>query len=134
MNLDDVRRTPYVLGGRAPGQGLDCLGTVLVIARRMGLCAPDPWQQILEAWELGGAVTSGFPSCWFRLTDGAPVLDGDVLLFFTSHPWSAIVCAGNVWSADPSVGVYCRPLARWERRAAEVWRHDPTAHQEGPAR
>ena len=87
MNLADVRRTPYVLGGREPGRGLDCLGTVLVVASRMGLCAPDPWQAIAEAWEQKQLhVPSGFPACWFRVTDSQPLREGDVLLFYGLHP------------------------------------------------
>jgi hypothetical protein len=136
IETTDVLRSSYELGAREPGRRLDCLGTVLVLAERMGLCAPDPWRSIRRSWIEGGLQCgSGFPPCWVRLTDTkAPWRDGDVLLFFGRHPWSAIICNGHVWSADEDVGsVYCRPVSRWSKQPAEVWRHDPTVHQEGPA-
>src|SRR5688572_15752383 len=48
LDLADVRRTSYELGGRAPGVGLDCLGVCLVIAERLGIPSPDPWRAIAE--------------------------------------------------------------------------------------
>lgn len=124
--LRDVLRTPYQERGRTVGVGLDCLGTVLEIASRMGLPAIDPWASIEEAWRTGKLDTaSGFPDGWFRIAAEAAREDGDVLLFFEHHPWAAIVCAGHVWSADARLGrVWCRSLATWTKQPAEVWRHD----------
>lgn len=124
-SLRDLLRTPYRLGGREVGQGIDCLGTVLEIADRMGLPAIDPWANIAAAWTTGTLDTSsGFPAGWLRIAATATLQDGDVLLYFEQHPWSAIVCAGHVWTASENAGrVICVPLARWTQQPAEVWRH-----------
>jgi len=135
IETGDVLRSRYQLGGRDPGRVLDCLGTTLVIARRLQLCSHDPWRSIRRAWIAGESCASGFPSCWVRLADNADWQSGDVLLFHGRHHWAAIVYAGHVWSADEDVGsAYCRPVATWARRPTEVWRLDPSLHQEGPDR
>jgi hypothetical protein len=133
-DLADVLRTPYVLGGREPGVGLDCLGTVIEIARRRNLCAPDPWRAILDAWGRGTLeARTGFPPCWQRQIDGEPIYDDDVLLFYGAHQWCAIVIDGWLWSADEKVGtVYRVPVSRLPRWPNEVWRHDGTAHRRRP--
>lgn len=129
--------TPYALGGRKPGVAIDCLGTTLELARRMGLCAPDPWLQIEHAWRARAMDSfTGFPRCWGRLCEAEPsrIRDGDVLLSFAPRPWAAIVCDGHVWSASLEVGsVFCVPLLRWHAPPAEVWRHDPGSCSARPA-
>lgn len=124
-SLRDILRTPYQLGGREVGAGIDCLGTVLAIADRIGLPAIDPWANIASAWQAGTLDTaSGFPDGWFRIAATSTLEDGDVLLFFEHHPWAAIVCAGYVWTASENAGrVVCVSLARWTQQPAEVWRY-----------
>lgn len=135
IEVADLLRSRYELGAREPGRSIDCLGVVIVLAQRMGLCAPDPWPAIRNAWADGRDCTSGFPPCWVRLTDSEPWQDGDVLLFHGRHPGAGIVCRGHVWTANEEVGAaFCRPANRWQRRPAEVWRHDPTAHPQGTPR
>lgn len=129
VDMGDVLRTPYVRGGRVLGKAGDCLFTTLTGAARTVGCSPDPWPQIRAAWERGDLQPStGFPPCWSRLPAGAALRDGDVLLFYGAHPWSAVVVDGHVYTADEQVGAYCRPLARWTKQPAEAWRHDPAAH------
>lgn len=125
--------TPYVESGREPGVGIDCLGVVLYLCTLKGLPAPDPWPQIQAAWRRGDLSTaSGFPPGWSRVTDGA-ITEGDVLLFFGRHPWSAIVFDGYVWSAHPEVGTpYCRPLIRWLKKPAETWRYAEDSREARP--
>lgn len=129
VDMSDVLRTPYVLGGRVLGQAGDCLlATTTGAARTVG-CGPDPWPQIRAAWERGDLQTcTGFPQCWARMPAGTPLRDGDVLLFYGAHPWSAVVVNGHVYTADEQAGAYCRPLTRWSKKPAEIWRHDPAAH------
>lgn len=132
----DILRTPYLLGGRTIGHGLDCLGVVLIIAQRIGLPLPDPWVSIRAAWLAGSlAPASGFPTGWVRLTDHRALRTGDVLLTFGQHAGAAIVVEGRAWSANPDVGsAFALDVHRLPRPPAEVWRHDPTAHQARPAR
>lgn len=122
----DLRRTPYLEGGRRVGHGIDCLGVVLEVAACLGLPAPDPWPQIEIAWRAGRLEScTGFPAGWRRLVPPPRPADwrqGDVLLYYGSHPWSAIMWEGHVWSAQPHVGVYSRPVHRWRRTPAEHWR------------
>ena len=125
-DLRALLRTPYREGGRDVGLGIDCLGVVVEIARHLGLPLGDPWREIEAAWRNGTLDTaSGFPAGWQRIGSRIEQLrDGDVLLFYGVHPWSAIVYNEHVWSADAQVGgVFCRPLSRWSANPAEVWRH-----------
>lgn len=129
VDMSDVLRTPYVRGGREIGKAGDCLMVTLTGASRTVGCAPDPWPQIRAAWERGDLrACTGFPPCWARMPTGTPPRDGDVLLFYAAHPWSAVVVNGHVYTADEEAGVYCRPLTRWSKQPAEIWRHDPAAH------
>jgi hypothetical protein len=131
----DLLPLRYRLGGRGDDGSIDCLGVTLRGAMQVHGCAPDPWRAIARAWARGElATSSGFPSCWIRQADASPIAHGAVLLFFGAHPWAAIVVDGHVWSADADLGVYCRPLVRWEKRPAEVWQHDPAAHSARPDR
>lgn len=130
-----MRATPYEQAGRELGVKLDCLGVVLLRAEWMGLHLPDPWESLREEWKLGFVeLASGFPPGWVRLAEGEALRDGDVLLFYSLHPWVAIVDAGYVWSAHDAVGVYCRPAAKWVTKPAEHWRYDSTSHPQGPTR
>jgi hypothetical protein len=125
--MRDVLHTPYVLGGREIGAGLDCLGVVSIIARRRGLPPPDGWPSIRAAWERGELPTAtGFPIGWRRQQPIRDLRDGDVLLYFgPEHPWSAIVHNGHVWSASPEVGgVFSMPASRWNRVPDELWRFE----------
>lgn len=127
-DLRDVLHTPYQLGGRSVGVGLDCLGACGEIARRRGRPAPDGWPSIRAAWERGEIDSaSGFPAGWVKQPDGVALQDGDFLLYFgVGHPWCAIVDGGNVYSSSSEVGSgYCLPLHRWRRPADEVWRFQP---------
>jgi hypothetical protein len=127
-DLRDVLHTPYELGGRTVGVGLDCLGVVGEIARRRHLPVPDGWPTIRRAWELGELPTAtGFPPGWVRMPAGVVLRDFDVLLFFgPSHPWCAIIDFDRVWSASAEIGSpYAIPLARWRTPPAEVWRYCP---------
>lgn len=136
-DLRDLLRLQYRLGGRGTDGTIDCLGITLRGAERLHGCAPDPWRAIARAWAAGELATRNgcFPPCWFRAADGEAVREGDVLLFFGAHPWAAFVLNQHVWSADADVGgPYCRPLCRWTKQPAEIWRHDPAAHPQGPAR
>lgn len=125
--LRDLLHTPYELGGRTVGVGLDCLGTVAEVARRRGLPPPDGWPSIREAWQRGQIDTAtGFPAGWVRQPAGAALCDGDVMLFFSGdHPWCAIVHEQHVVTAHPSAGVHARPLFRWSLAPAQVWRYQP---------
>jgi hypothetical protein len=122
--LQDVLRTPYLLGGRQVGIGLDCLGVVAEVARRRGIPPPDGWPSIRSAWEQGQVDTStGFPAGWCRMPPGTTAVDGDVLLLWTGmHPWCAIVHEGLVVSAHPDSGPYAMPLWRWRQPVSELWR------------
>lgn len=132
IDMSDVLRTPYVRGGRVLGKEGDCLLATLTGTQRTVHCGPDPWPAIRAAWERGDLQTcTGFPPCWSRMPAGTrlqSLRDGDVLLFYGAHPWSAVVVDGHVYTADEQAGAYCRPLARWNKQPAEIWRHDPAAH------
>jgi hypothetical protein len=125
----DILASRYRLGARRAGVELDCLGTVLEVCARLGICAPDPWADLRRRWIAGDvAAASGFPPCWFRRAEPVGLHEGDVLLFYSTHPWVAIVARGYVWSADADLGsAYARPADRWRRKPAEVWTHDPAA-------
>lgn len=138
MNAEQRRRllaTPYRLGGRTVGEGIDCLGVVLVLCTDLGLPLPDPWTQLRAAWRSGTVDTaSGFPAGWTRVQGQQPAT-GDVLLYHGEHPWAAIVADGMVWSADAYVGgPYCKPLVAWKLTPIEVWRYDQAVGATGPAR
>lgn len=136
VDLTDLMRAPYVLGGRSVQTGLDCYGTVQEIARRKGLPFPDAWRQIEADWRSGGLQpSSGFGPGWRRSPDTWPtVRDGDVLVCLGRHHFCMIVHAGYLWSANPEVGhPFGVPLHRWTHAPLEIWRHDSTAHQDRPA-
>lgn len=121
----DLLATPYALGGRTIGVGIDCLGIVGEIARRRGIPAPDGWPSIRAAWQRGEIdAATGFPAGWRRVHDCGLVFEElDVLLFFSPHPWCAIVDGGRLWSASELQGsAYCLPLSRLHRDPDEVWR------------
>lgn len=134
--LDDVRRTPYVLGGRVPGDGLDCYGVVLVIASRLGLPAPDCWASIRQAWQAGNmSAASGFPEGWRRVqTHSLPcvagwtggLLEGDVVVMDgPPHQSCGIVVGSRIWTAAPSLGVYSRDADKFAAACVpQVWRFD----------
>ena len=124
-DLRDILHTPYELGGRTVGVGIDCLGTVAEVARRRGLPPPDGWPSIRDAWQRGEIATAtGFPAGWRRQPAGTALQDLDVLLFFSGdHPWCAIVDGGMVVTAHPKTGPHARPLNRWRLAPAEVWRY-----------
>lgn len=126
-HLRDLLHTPYELGGRQVGVGIDCLGTVAEVARRRGLPPPDGWPSIRAAWENGTlAAASGFPDGWIRMPAATGLRDGDVLLFVSgAHPWCAIVDAGFVISAHPDRGPYAVPMQRWREAPVELWRFLP---------
>jgi hypothetical protein len=126
IDLQDVRRTPYALEGRAPGVGLDCLGVCLVVAARLGIPSPDPWCAIAEDWRRGLAVSSGFPAGWARFSraEWRRPETGDVWVFVGAHPWVGILCDGYLWSASAAAGVFSVPACRWQRAPNEVWRHE----------
>ena len=125
MNEDERKallRAPYQLGGRDT-DGIDCLGVVLTILRMRGVPEFDPWEHILASWRDGEVdCASGFPEGWVRVDGQA--LEGDVLIFFTDHSWSAIIHEGNLWTAHPAVGVWCKPMGRFKKKPREVWRHE----------
>jgi cell wall-associated NlpC family hydrolase len=127
--MRDILSTPYVVGGRTPGVGIDCLGVVAEIARRRGVPAPDGWPSIEAAYRRGEIDHSGFPAGWVRVdapADPYVIRDGDVLLFYGTHPWCAIVHAGHVYSSSREHGsAYCVPGYRWKVQPAEVWRWQP---------
>lgn len=116
--------TPYELGGRVPGVGIDCLGVVLWILKERGQQIPDPWETLRAQYADPGesCAQNGLPAGWRRLEEGEPLRDGDVLLGFHAHHWSAVVHEGHVWTAKPGTGVWSRPVNRWSMRPREVWR------------
>jgi hypothetical protein len=125
MNADLRRkllRTPYELGGRQIGAGIDCLGVVLFVLEQRGEGIPDPWETLARHYREPGQSPgdAGFPEGWRR--GDPPFRDGDVLLFFGEHHWSAIVHDGFVWSSHPSPGTWSRPLNRFSKTPQEVWR------------
>jgi len=126
-DLRDILHTPYELGGRTPGIGLDCLGVVGEIARRRGMAPPDGWPSIRDAWEHDEIEAStGFPPGWVKQDPVVGVEDGDVLLFFEPHAWCSIVDGGMLWSASHEQGsCFCMPLFRLRRKPIEVWRWQP---------
>jgi hypothetical protein len=135
----DILASRYRLGGRSPGHALDCAGTVLEIARRIGLCIEDPWAQLCADWAAGRVeMSSALPHCWRRTEQGATMAHGDIALFYEqapAHPWVAIVAYGHVWSADARVGSpYGRRATLWTRQPDELWRHDPSLHPQGHPR
>ncbi len=129
-DLRDILHTPYELGGRTVGVGIDCLGVVGAIAHRRGMAPPDGWPSIRAAWERGEIDSaSGFPPGWTAVLEvPAPTqwCDGDVLLFQEPYPWCSIVDGGHVWSASHLQGsAYCVPLYRWRTMPTELWRWMP---------
>lgn len=129
IRLDDVRRTPYVLGGRVPGEGLDCYGVVLVLASRLGLPAPDCWASIRQAWEAGTmSAASGFPEGWDRVPADGGLLEGDVVVLEgPPHQSCGIVVGSRIWTAAPTLGVYSRDVGAFAGCVSQVWRHGRTA-------
>lgn len=115
-------RTPYRLRGR-DAEGVDCLGVVWFIQtheRKQTL--PDPWQSVEQQWRARGTfdASTGLPDTWQKV-DGPPK-DGDIMLFDGEHVWCATVHEGHVWSAHPKVGVWCKSLAKFEKKPKELWR------------
>lgn len=123
IDVSDIMRTPYVLGGRTVGEAIDCLGVVGEVARRRGLPAPDGWPSILRAVAKGDAAT-GFPPGWARLADGEQWCDGDVLVLPGAHPGCAIINDGFVLTARPGAGVHAVLLYRWSQKPSQVWRFE----------
>jgi len=126
-DIRDILHTPYRFGGRTVGVEIDCLGVVSELARRRGLPAPDGWPSIREDWERGRVeAATGFPAGWQRQAPPHQLQDGDVLVFLRGgRAGCAIVHDGLVATAEPGLGPYCTPLARWSIPPAEVWRFAP---------
>lgn len=119
----ELLSAPYRLRGRDP-KGIDCLGVVLYILAIRGDNAMDPWKNLIHEWKTGTIATaSAFPCDWVRVHEG--MQEGDVGVFHGEHSWAAIVYAGEVWSAHPNIGVWCKPLRNFKQTPNEVWRHDP---------
>lgn len=115
-------RIPYRLRGR-DASGIDCLGVVWLIQTHwMKVTLPDPWQSIKQQWRDAGTfeASTGLPEEWKKVDDKPQ--EGDILLFESDHVWCATVYQGHIWSADANVGVWCKPLNRFERKPKEVWR------------
>lgn len=110
--------TPFVEGGRRPGQSIDCLGVVLEMARRRGVRFPDPWDSVAASWRAGGDIGTGFPEGWRRLAAGEQLADDDVVLLQQSGV--GYVLDGYVWSAAKRVGCYCVRIDRVQ--PVEAWR------------
>lgn len=115
-------RTPYVEGGRSLGEGLDCVGVVLVVAFHLGLHLVDPWEQLACDYHDGlKDPGSCFPPGWC-ITGDDRCRDGDVLV---SDTGVAIAVDGYAWTAHRNHGVYRRPAGDVLRQARELWRFRP---------
>jgi len=113
---------PYRLRGRSV-DGIDCLGVVLHILKLRGSSALDPWKNLLHEWKSGSVATaSAFPCDWHRVHEA--MQEGDVAIFQGDHSWAAVVYSGEVWSAHPTVGVWCKPLRDFKQVPNEVWRQN----------
>lgn len=124
-DVRDILHTPYELGGTIVGVGLDCYTATCAVARRRGLPPPDLVPSIREA-ALRGEIPTGFPAGWESVPVPFVLQDGDILLGYGVHPWSAIVHDGRVISASETAGcVYAVPLHRWRKPPSEVWRFRP---------
>lgn len=123
MNQNERRQllaAPYRLRGRTTS-GIDCLGVVLHVLQLRGSAALDPWRNLLHEWKSGQVATaSAFPCDWHRC-DG-PLIEGDVGIFQGDHSWAAIVYQGEVWSAHPDAGVWCKQLCNFQQTPNEIWR------------
>lgn len=123
-DLQDILRTPYVLGGRTIGVELDCLGVTGAVAARRGMPPPDGWASIQASWARGEIdAASGFPPGWTRQPPGTGLQNGDVLVYVRGGvPGCAIVDSGMVMTSSPATGAYACPLRRWPIPPQEVWR------------
>jgi cell wall-associated NlpC family hydrolase len=126
----DILATPYRIGGRTLGVGIDCYGVTLEVARRIGVCLEDDRERMLRAFRDGEHSPTGFfPPCWRRLAAPLRLQHGDGLLWTTGFPHCGIVANGYLWSADAALrSPYAKRADNVSLRGVEVWRHDYSLH------
>lgn len=116
-------------GGRAAEGAVDCLGLTLLVLERLGLSAPDPWQQVHEAWRNGQLdAATGFGPGWRRIERDEIRLDGDVLLFTLRGVRAAhvaVLLRGYVLHATPEAGVHAQPWTAGHAEPEQAWRYQP---------
>jgi len=79
LDIVDLMRAPFVLGGREAAVGIDCWGFVVAVRARLGLRTPDPIAGADDIPAAAERVLAGFATAW---TPVAPdqVAPGDVIV------------------------------------------------------
>lgn len=103
----DLVGVPYLEDGRDPNVGLDCLGAVIVVARRRGFAVEDPTVERLaerwpRSWEAVDRPVPGDAVLW-QLADGAHI--------------GVLVSPRRVLHAARGAGVVVSPLGAAHRAA-----------------
>jgi cell wall-associated NlpC family hydrolase len=126
IDTDDIIGVPWIEGGRDPSSGLDCLGVVLLVLERMGLPSFDPWAVWADAWRRGWRqIEQAVPDGWSRLSDGALLRPGDVVITQSEgHPTHVVIVVEDrrVVSAMKGRGVVLLPQRWAEAHKHSAWR------------
>ncbi len=125
--MTDLLGIPFALGGRDPGEGLDCYGLTIEAGRRLGVDVPDFWDKIAEVWESVDFDGSELvPAGWERVSEPFPV--GAILLMFRSTKSEQVSHVAIMWEPglvlETEVGRRSRFLAvsRCRDRIHSAWR------------
>ena len=110
--FDDLLGVPYLHLGRDPREGLDCLGLVLEVQRRMGFTVADPVPTY--GVDPGRAFADNWAASWKHVD--SPEVGDAVLMQTPGRKWpnhvGVIVEPGRVMHTLAGVGVAVEPLAR----------------------
>lgn len=126
LDLVDLMRAPYQLGGRDPATGLDCWGFVVAVRARLGLATPDP---LAGARDLHDAITRGASAVAAGWTPARPdaLRPGDLIVLpgFSGERTHAAVYLGGRPAMAAHFHAKGGQLMAWpklRRFARDCWR------------
>jgi len=108
---------PYVLGGRDPATGLDCVGVVLAALRMQGIELADPWDGVARCFAEGWTSDNDCrPRGWKTILPD-PKLGWPVPLRIRAND-VLVVGAGGVpthvgIAVDHWYGIHCTSRGHW---------------------
>ena len=127
MQYSDLLGTPFRLWGRGK-DGIDCLGVVIEIHRRLGNDIPDPLIELHTAFNETEVLTACKAGPWCEVVGGYEI--GDVPIFRDNagriHV-GVLVTNSHMLHATETHGVIVSPLHSRAQSIQKVYRFDAKA-------